>query len=212
MTHPGATRLTAAHLALAAVLVALSVGLAGCITLFPKATPVQLYRFDAAIQPVQGSGRGFAVRTGFTEFDPQSSGDRILTVNGDQVAYIAEGRWAIPASQLFDEAVAHGFDAPGDAARLVAPGQAAKAEYRLRLQVIHFEARYLSGPTAAPTIVVTVRATLDRQSDLTMVGTQEFEAQVPASDNRIAPMVAAYDAATTKVVGDLVAWVDAKGG
>ena len=207
MTHPGAARLSAAGLALA-----LSVGLAGCITLFPKATPVQLYRFDAAVQPMQSSGHGFGVRTGMSDFDPASSGDRILTINGDEVAYVADGRWAVPASQLFDEAVAHGFDAPGDAARLVAPGQATKAEYRLRLQVIHFEARYTSGPTAPPTIVVTVRATLDRQSDLGLVGTQEFEAQVPASENRVGPMVAAYDAATSKVVGDLVTWVDEKGG
>jgi cholesterol transport system auxiliary component len=39
-----------------------------------------------------------------------------------------------------------------------------------------------------------------------------FEADVAASDNRVGPIVAAYDAAATKVVGDLVAWVDAKGG
>jgi cholesterol transport system auxiliary component len=207
MTHPGAARLTAAGFVLA-----LSVSLAGCVTLFPKAVPVQLYRFDAAVQPAPGSGRAFAVRTGMSDFDPASSGDRIMTVDGDQIAYVADGRWAVPASQLFDEAVAHGFDAPGDAARLVAPGQASRAEYRLRLQVIHFEARYTSGPTAAPTIVVTVRATLDRQSDLGLVGTQEFEAQVPASENRVSAMVSAYDAATSKVVGDLVAWVDAKGG
>ena len=207
MIQPGAARLAGAGLALT-----FCVSLAGCITLFPKATPVQLYRFDAQVQPIQGSGRGFAVRTGPIDFDPAAGGDRMMTVNGDQIAYIADGRWASPASQLFEEAVAHGFAAPGDAARLVAPGQAAKAEYRLKLQVVRFEARYTSGPTAPPTIVVVLRASLDRQADLSSVGVKEFEADVPAADNRVGPIVEAFDTATTKVVGDLVAWVDQAGG
>ena len=74
-----------------------------------------------------------------------------------------------------------------------------------------FETRYTAGLTAPPTVVVVVRSTLERNTDLTLVGTQEFEAQVPASDNRVGPIVQAYDAAVTKVVGDMVAWVDEKG-
>src|SRR5271156_5705810 len=99
MTLPGAARLTPARLALVPALLALSVGLAGCITLFPKAKPEQLYRFDAQIQPPQSGGRPFTVRNGAAEFDPASAGDRIMTINGDQVAYIADGRWAIRATQ-----------------------------------------------------------------------------------------------------------------
>src|ERR1700679_4016550 len=111
MTLPGAARfalprLKPARLVLVPALLALSVGLAGCITLFPKAKPEQLYRFDAQIPPPQGGGRPFTVRNGAVEFDPASAGDRIMTIDGDQVAYIADGRWAIPATQLFDEAVA----------------------------------------------------------------------------------------------------------
>ena len=208
MIQPGAAR----RLAAAGLALTVSVGLAGCITLFPKATPIQLYRFDAQVQPIQSSGRGFAVRTGPIDFDPASGGDRIMTVSGNEVAFIADGRWASPASQLFEQAVAHGFAAPGDAARLVAPGQSAKAEYRLKLQVVRFEARYTSGPTAPPTIVVVLRASLDRQADLSHVGDKEFEADVPAADNRVGAIVEAYDSATTKVVGDLVTWVDQAGG
>jgi cholesterol transport system auxiliary component len=158
----------------------------------------------------QPSGRTFAVRTSMTDFDAAAAGDRIMTVDGDQVAYVAAGRWSSPANQLFDEAVAHGFAAPGDAARLV--GSTGKADYRLRLIVSRFEARYPSGPTSTPTVVIVVRAVLDRQSDLSHVATQEFEAEVPAGDNRVGPIVQAFDQATTKVVGDLVAWVDQKGG
>jgi cholesterol transport system auxiliary component len=205
MIHPRAARLAAAGLALA-----LGASLAGCITLFPKEKPVQLYRFDAVVQPMQSSGHAFAVRTSMSDFDAAAAGDRIMTVDGDQVAYIAEGRWSSPANRLFDEAVAHGFAASGDAARLV--GSTGKADYRLHLVVSRFEARYPSGPTSVPTVVIAVRAVLDRQSDLSHVATQEFDAEVPASENRVGPIVQAFDQAATKVVGDLVTWVDQKGG
>jgi cholesterol transport system auxiliary component len=202
---PGAARLVAAGAALA-----FAAALAGCITLFPKEKPVQLYRFDAAIQPTQGSGREFTVRTGPVDFDPAAAGDRIMTVDGDQVGYVDSGRWSSPASQMFEEAVAHGFDVAGDGAHLVGP--AGRAQYRLHLTVSRFEARYASGPTAPPTVVIVVQATLERQSDMLLITAPPFEADVAASDNRVGPIVAAYDAAATKVVGDLVAWVDAKGG
>jgi cholesterol transport system auxiliary component len=203
--RPGAARLASAGAALA-----LAAGLAGCITLFPKEKPVQLYRFDATVQAAQGSGRSMAIRNGPADFDTAAAGDQIMTVDGDQVGYVDAGRWSSPANLMFDEAVAHGFEAAGDGAHLIGPS--GKAQYRLHLTVSHFEARYTSGPTAPPTIVVTVRAVLDRQSDLSLVGAQTFEAEVPAGDNRVGPIVTAYDAAVTKVVGDMVAWVDQKGG
>jgi len=205
MIHPRPARLAAAALTLA-----FAASLAGCITLFPAEKPVQLYRFDAAVQPMQSSGRPFGVRTSLSDFDAAAAGDRIMTVDGDQVGYIAAGRWSSPANQLFDEAVARGFAAPGDRARLV--GSVGKADYRLRLIVSRFEARYPSGPTSIPTVVIVVRAVLDKQSDLSNVATQDFTAEVPAGDNRIGPIVQAFDQATSKVVGDLVTWVDQKGG
>ena len=204
-----AGRPNAARVAAAGAALALAAGLAGCVTLFPKEKPIQLYRFDAAVQPIQAAGRSFSVRATPTDFDPAAAGDRIMTVDGDEIAYVDSGRWSSAASQLFDEAVAHGF-AAGGSAHLV--GSSGKADYRLHLTVSHFETRYTAGPTAAPTVVIAVRAALDRQSDLAPVASEKFEAQVAASDNRLGAIVAAYDAAATKVVGDLVAWVYEKGG
>ena len=205
MTRPGLARLALAGAAALAV-----TALGGCITLFPAEKPVQLYRFDAQVQPPATAGRAFAVRTGSSYFDPAAAGDRIMTVDGDQVGYLEPGRWSSPANQLFDEAVAHGFNV-ASSVRLVSPGQQATAKYRLVIAVTRFEARYVSGPTAAPTVMVTVRATLDRTSDQSQVDSKEFDAEVPAGDNRFGPIVQAYDQATSKVVGDLVAWVSQTG-
>jgi cholesterol transport system auxiliary component len=206
MIHRALARQIIARLAALAAVAALG----ACITLFPKVPPAQLYRFDAAIQPAAPSGPPVAIRQGAIEFDSAAAGDTILTVTGDQVAYIQDGRWAIPASQLFQEAVEHGFNTAGSPARLVDITDASQARFRLRLQVTHFETRYLGGPQAAPTIVVGMRATLDRQGG-GLVAEQPFEASVAAGDNRIGAIVQAYDQAVSKVVGDLVAWVGQNG-
>jgi cholesterol transport system auxiliary component len=186
----------------------LSLGLGGCITLFEKQKPAQLYRFGAVVQPAPaGPGAPFAVRGGPIAFDAAAGGDRLLTVTGDEAAYIDGARWVAPASELFQEAVEHGFTAAGGRGRLVGPGPA-RADYRLTLQVTRFEARYINGPAAAPTVVVHLQATLERQSDMTVVAEKEFDDQAAASDNRVGAIVSAYDAAAAQTVADLVNWVD----
>jgi cholesterol transport system auxiliary component len=204
MIHRGPARLAALPFA-----AALALGLAGCVTLFPKEKPAPLYRFSTSFQAAQAApGPRFAVRSGVVDFDPASEGDRILTVDGDQVAYVGDARWDVAAVQQFEAALAKGFDETGGPARLVGSGHPGKALYRLKVAVTQFEARYDHGPTAPPTIVVKATATLDKEVDSTLVGVKDFSAEVPASDNRVAPMVSAYGAATSKVIGDLVAWVD----
>jgi len=190
----------------------LALGLGGCITLFPKEPPAQLYRFDVSLPAAPAAEGGpISVRIAAVDFDAASSGDKILTVDGDQVAYVGGGRWASPASELFTESVWHAFNTAGGRARLVGPGPG-KAEYRLIIEVSRFEARYLNGLAAAPTVVVHLHATLERQSDLVVVAEKEFDDTASASDNRVGPIVTAYGQATTQAVGDMVAWVNHPGG
>jgi cholesterol transport system auxiliary component len=196
----------------AAAALTVSLGLSGCITLFPKEAPAQLYRFDVSLPAAPAAAGGpISVRIGALDFDAAASGDRLLTVDGDQVAYVGGSRWASPASDLFQESLRHAFNTAGGRARLVGPGPG-KAEYRLIITVSRFEARYLSGPAAAPTVVVHLHGTLERQSDLGVVAEKEFDTTAPASDNRVGPIVEAYNQATTQAVGDLVAWVNQPGG
>jgi cholesterol transport system auxiliary component len=184
---------------------ALPLMLGGCISVFPKAAPVQMYRFGdqpaapaapAAVAPV-------AVFKGPITFPPASGGDRILTVTGAENAYIGGARWVAPAASLFDEALLKAFDAPG-APRLVARGEPLAAPSTLRLDVRAFEARY-PGPTAK----VQVRATLTRNADRTLIGEKMFDVQVPASDNRQTAIVAAFDQAVGQVMAGVRDWTAA---
>ena len=195
-----------------AALLLVAGSLSACITLLPKSKPAQLYRFDgraglAAAKPADGgSGARVGVSRAGGSFQGAASGDRILTVTGPQVAYLADSRWSGPASVLFDEALVSAFSANPGSAHLVARGEPAAATYSLRLDVTRFEADYDQGPKAAPKVVVEAHAELIRGADRTVVGDKLFRAELRASDDRVSAIVAAFDQAVGKTLADLVAW------
>ena len=192
---------------------ALALSLAGCISVFPKAKPASLYRFgesDVSV-PKGPPGAMFGVLKSPSAFTRAAAGDRILTSSNGEVAYIADARWVSPAFVLFEEAVARAFQNDPGRARLIGRGEVAKADLVLRLEVRTFEADYVDGPKAAPEVVVRVRGVLNRNSDRALVGDQVFEARVKAADNRVGAIVPAFDQATAKVLGEVVAWTNAAG-
>lgn len=202
-------RLIPRALAVAAVALALS----GCISLFPKAKPVGLYRFGT--EPVAAAkgppGALFGVFKASTVFTRAAAGDRLLTITNGEAAYIADARWVSPASVLFDEAVARAFEADPGRARLIGRGEVAKADLVLRLEVRSFETVYVNGPKAAPEVLVQVRGVINRNQDRALVGDQIFEARVKASTNRVGSIVKAYDEATAQVLTQTTGWVSAAG-
>lgn len=184
--------------------------LGGCISLLPKSKPAHLYRFGqtAAAEALPAAPAGFVgVIRNAGAFQRESAGDRLLTVTGGKAAYVAETRWVAPAAVLWDQALVAAFDADPGPIRLVSRGEPATADYVLRVDVRNFEARYEAGPRAAPTVLVRARAVMIR-ADSKAVGEQVFEARVPASGNRVAAIVQAYDKAVGEVLGQLVAWTN----
>ncbi len=183
--------------------------LAGCVTLFPKSRPVTLYRFEADLPAAaQNGGPPLTVRLGPASFDQTAAGHQIMTVTGEQVAYLSGARWAAPAQDLFDAAVDHGFNEAGGRAHLMRAGAPGHANLALQISVTRFEADYLSGPTSPPTVVVRLRAQLARESGMVAIGAQEFDVRVPATQNRVGAIVRAFNQATTKAIGSLIDWVD----
>jgi len=188
--------------AFVALLAPLTLG--GCISLFPKTAPVQMYRFgDQAPPPSAPAAAPAMVFKGPTAFPPASQGDRILTATGAESAYIGGARWVAPAATLFDAAVLKAFDAPGSP-RLVERGEPLSAASTLRLDVRAFEARY-PGPVAT----VQVRAVLIRNADRALIAEKMFDAEVPAADNRQGAIVAAFDKAVGQAVSGVRDWTAA---
>ena len=199
---------------LAAVLLTASLGLGGCISVFPKAKPVQLYRFGATPMALSGTpavnGAPFNLMRGSTAFSSQAQSDRILTVSGQQTAYIADARWVSPAVVLFDEALGRAFDSAGGPARLVDRGELASATVGLKLDVQNFEARYpVEG--AAPTVVIRVHGVLLRLTDRHLLSDRVFEVRTSAGDNRIGAIVQAFESANADIQAQIVAWTESQG-
>lgn len=190
----------------------LAVSLSGCITLLPKTKPAQLYRFSGveaaseapAAAPSDPAGRVGVVRARGS-FSAGAAGDRIMTVTGAQVAYLAQARWAAPAVTLFDEAVMRAFSQQAGPVRLAARGDPGRAPYSLRLDVERFEAVYDRGGRAAPDVRIEIHAVLVRAADRVVVKDQTLTAHARAADNRVSAIAQAFDQATTQVLKDVVA-------
>lgn len=195
-------------------LTAAAVSLSACISLFPESEPSQLYRFDGPTTASAGPALAPAARFGIVRsngsFVQSSAGDRLLTVNGDQVAYIAESRWVSPASTLFNEAMTRAFDNNAGPARLMSRGEIGRADYSMRVDVTRFEAVYDRGPKAAPQIAVTLRVVLVR-ADRTLAGSTMIETNVRAGDNRVSSIVSAFDQAVSQALAELIIWTNQTG-
>jgi cholesterol transport system auxiliary component len=204
---------TAARPARLLVAATLCLALGGCISVFPKAKPAQLYRFDGGpaqadtTLPAPGAR---VVARGNLRFQAAASTDRILTVTGPDTAYIAGARWVSPAPVLFEEALIRAFQT-STGPRLAEGGSTLRATQVLNLDVESFESRYDQGDKAAPEVVVQVRAQLLRSTDRSVIGEQLFTSAQRAGDNRVGPIVQAYDEAVHDVLGKLVAWTGQTG-
>jgi cholesterol transport system auxiliary component len=191
-----------------AAAMALSLGLASCISLFPKTAPATLYRFEAQAPAEAGTqaSRTVAVLHAAGAFEAAAAGDRILTITGSQAAYIAAARWVSPASVLFNDAVNRTLQ-NSPSVRVASVGELSRPDYILRVDVLTFETRYANGPQAAPTVVIEARASLSNVQSRASAGSILLAAQTPAADNRVGAIVAAYSAATTQVMGQLENWL-----
>lgn len=195
-----------------ALILAATIGLSGCVSLFPKADPATLYKLTGAtVASIAPSGPAAStVLKAPTAFTRVGASDRILTTAGTQTAYLAGARWAAPAQVMFDEALASAFTSAAPAVRLVTRGEVTPVDQVLRVDVRTFEAQYRSGRKSAPIVVVEARASLVSLRDRAPAGDQVFRAEAPAASNRVGSIVSAFDIATAKVLGDIARWTESQ--
>jgi cholesterol transport system auxiliary component len=204
-----------------AAAVTAAVGLSGCVSLFPKSDAVTLYKLTLpAAPPTAGtppSGPTASVLLGPLAFTRAAAGDRILTTNGSETAYVGGARWVAPAPILFQEALSTAFDqTPG--MNMSTRGEAVASDFVLRVEIRTFEAQYSGqGPLtaekkkkqpvlSAPTAVVEAHVTLLNLREKAEVSDITFRESKPAADNRVTAIISAYDDATGSVIHDIVGW------
>lgn len=187
-----------------------AISLSGCVTLFPKTKPTQLYHLglEAESNVPAPSRAGLAVLQGAIQFNRAVAGDRLLTRQGDEAAYVAQARWTMPAALLFEESLAKAFMRGTGDARLISPKDPVIAKMVLRLDVRALEIRYEEGSRRSPVAVVNMSALLADADQRTMVSQSVFDCQVPANGNRVQSLVAAMNRALSDCQGQVVTWTD----
>ena len=199
----------------ALAVLAIAAATSGCVSVFPKSKPAQLYTFGRpvaqAAPAAAPAGLPIGERTGIllaaVAFPRAAQGDTLLTMTGAQAAYIEESRWVAPAVVLFREAVERRFEDDAQRTRIVARGDLGRTSLILRLDVREFEAAY-AYPEAIPSVAVSVRARL-AAADGSPLQERTFEIRRPVTENRVSLIVEGLDKATGEILGDLVTWADA---
>jgi cholesterol transport system auxiliary component len=191
----------------------MAASLGGCVSLLPKTSPAQLYRFGADAsatamapdQPQSAAGKTGVVLSTIS-FPRASTSDGILTATGDETAYLAGVRWVAPARVLFEEAVRRKFEQRARQAQILDVGDVGSAGAILRIDVTTFEARYRrSGGDPAVTVALSARLT---RSDGRVLDQRDFSATKPAGGDRVAAIVTAFDQATDQVLTAVTGWTD----
>ena len=191
---------------LAASAAILGLTLTGCINVLPKTKPVTLYRF--AFTPPEGqavtpsAAIPVALSLGAIQFPQDSAGDRVTTVEDNEISYVAQARWTAPVESLFNDAVSEGFARSDGQVRLDTRGLT-MAPYRLDISVRRFETMYTHNK---PTVSVALDARIIRMSDKAVVGQKFITEEVDTKRNNMEVMVDGYNQATTAAVNDLVAF------
>lgn len=174
--------------------------------------PVQTYRFGGieAGAAIERSGVPIEVSLRRVEFGQATRSERILGVTGTEAAYIGGARWISPAQTLFTDDLEAAFATTSPRVRLIGAREVTPGTRILDVDVVTFEARYpVAG--AAPTVVVVARTRL-LNLDRSIKAEETFEVSVPAAENRVSAIVAAFDSATDNVTGSIVAWTNANAG
>ncbi len=178
--------------------------LSGCISLFPKSEPSQLYRFGSNAQSQSQTPPSSAPKINFVRaggaFALAAASDGILTTTGTEVAYLSGARWAQPAPVLFEEALVRAFSSNEGPARLVIRGEPARAAYSLRLDVQQFEAVYDRPGATAPEIRIDIHLVLVRPADRAIIYDQVTSIRERARGARVSDIVAAFDAAVNQAL------------
>lgn len=189
--------------------VAVGLALSGCAVL-KSPDPIQTYRFGT-VPAFGGVDQGSVpscsptgVNLRRVEFNTAARGDQILTATGNETAYIGGARWVGQASTLFEEALQDGF-ASGAPCLRVTSGPLTRDGLSLSVDVRRFETVY-SAPGAVPEVKVAVSVQLLRRGDRSIIKDARFDIVKPVTENRVGPIVAAYNEATADTVRQIVEW------
>jgi len=130
---------------------------------------------------------------------PRSVDERLMTVTGGEISYIAHSRWVAPPRELFNAAVVRDLERIVPGVSVVRSRDLPPPDFLLAVDVRHFEARYSQGARAAPEVLIDAYIKLVRRSDRRTIAEWPVTQAEVADANRVTAIVAAFDRGTAAV-------------
>jgi ABC-type uncharacterized transport system auxiliary subunit len=131
---------------------------------------------------------------------PGLAQDGIALVTADsRLDRYAGSRWTDTLPRVVSALAVHTLRGSGAIATVSDDAAPFAADYLLRIDVTHFEARYAGARAdsdAAPTVQLRFECAIARRSDRVVVSSFVAEASEAAASNRMAEVIAAFDRAT----------------
>jgi cholesterol transport system auxiliary component len=185
----------------------LAAALGGCTGSFFKssAPPTSTYLLSAKVGAQPGA---VAIPADLTVLLPHVrtglDNDRVAALYPDRrLDYFAAARWSGPLDEVIQDLALQAFQ--GRFRNLGTDTSAFNGGYWLEIEVVDFQAEYTgSAQDAAPTAHVHLLARLGNGNDRRVLGEFEADTRQAAAENRLAAVVAAYEAATQRALGEIV--------
>lgn len=130
--------------------------------------------------------------------------DRIAVLYADRrLDYFADARWSGPLDEVFQDVAVQAFRDDAGLRNVGADASVFASGYWLEIEVVDFQAEY-AAVAAAPTVHVQLLARLGGAGDRRVLGSFVANALQPASDNRLAAIVDAFELAANEALADVV--------
>lgn len=193
--------------ALTAGLIGSSLLLSACISVLPENVPSTVYRLSTP-EP-SGEVRAEAVIVGVQRpLTPRALSNDMIAMSQErgQLVFIEGAEWITPVPRLVQDLIVESMDAFEPSLIAARPEDGVRSEFELATELRSFEANYLNGDNAPPTVIVRLRARLIRSSDRRLVAVDAIGAQSLSRGNTIGDIVAAFDAASQEAMANVAQW------
>ena len=123
--------------------------------------------------------------------------DQIAVLQSEQrlSSYVAS-RWAVALPELIESLTVQTLRDTREWQSVEGSHTVFPAQYRLQLTIRHFEADYSAGK-GPPLVHVQLEVMIQRRADRELIGSFDVERTERAAEDRLAPVVAAFQRATT---------------
>ncbi len=185
---------------------------AGCTLLPTGSAPPKLYTLTPASDfPPDGRRVSWQLLVDVPASAAALDTERIaLSRSSTTIDYFADAAWTDRAPLLIQSLLVQSFENSGRISAIARESLALRADYILRSELRHFEADYTgSGP---PSAHVEIGIKLVKMPDRGIVAQRRVETRTQASENQVATIVEAFNAALHDAMRQVVGWTLEVGG